>query len=150
VLRRLDLGLKVAPGLLADVPEALFYCYGSDVELSPWGAIVWREHTRELYKTGLLEPPSGRVVFGPRFAQSVESFAGKPEMRSINQRIDDLCRFINTGNNPARLSFKRLQGRPRPNSTHEFYAWSGGNASRIFCHYDDEGRVVLDELGPHL
>jgi hypothetical protein len=48
------------------------------------------------------------------------------------------------------LSFKSITPNAKPGSTHEFYAWSDNGADRVYCHYDNNKVLILDELGDHL
>jgi hypothetical protein len=67
----------------------------------------------------------------------------------VNERIDDLARFLEKGVSLARLDFKALAGNPVPPSTHEMDAWANQDAKRIFGHWE-EAVFVLDRLGEAL
>ena len=58
--------------------------------------------------------------------------------------LDDLARYLETGQDQRSFDFKPLKGVPLP-PTHEMDAWADQDAKRIFGHY--EGQVfVLDRL----
>jgi hypothetical protein len=115
--------------------------------LSPWGELVWQECKANIYRTQLYNSPSNKIRFTDHFKKSIADLE-TDRIRQINERIDDLTRFVETGENIKRLSFHGLQGKPYASSTHEFYAFSD-DAKRVYCHYDKEV-VILDALDKHL
>lgn len=143
--RRMRLDLPVPPPEAAGIPEALVMASGAGVTLSGWGRLVWERTWRILYQENLLEPPIDRIRYGPQFAGTVAPYVGSGQMVQINQRIDDLARFLLTGAEVARLDPKPIRGGVMAPATHEVDAWSHGDARRIYFHY--EGPVaVLDRL----
>lgn len=147
-VRRIALGLQADMPLA--VPEMLLLQIGSDIALSPWGELIWQQARRELYAEKLWPSPSPRLVFGPRFADAINKLA-RERVAILNERIDDLARFIERDDrpNPRRLDFKQLKSNRHLPSTHECDAWSDQDARRLFGHY--EGPLfVLDELGKKL
>ncbi len=144
--RRLANELSVSD--VSSIPETLLMSMDREHILSAWGELVWQQSKRDLYAEMLYDPPSDRIVFGPKFKKST---GGLPSDRLsiLNERIDDLAVYLEQGKNPPRLDFKPLRGNPRPPSTHECDAWADQDAKRIFGHY--EGSVfVLDELAQGL
>ena len=147
--RRMAIGMSIPPEEAAGIPEALVLTTGSGVSLSGWGKLVWEETWRSLYQEQLLEPPIERIRYGPRFASTVADYAGTKRMTTINQRIDDLARFLLFKTQGDRLDFKPVRGGAMAPSTHEMDAWHDGDAPRIYCHFEGDV-VVLDRLGEAL
>jgi putative CRISPR-associated protein (TIGR02619 family) len=146
--RRLDKDLSVINTI--GIPEILLIKIGDNAGLSPWGSLVWGETQAKIYRDCLYPSPSNKIVFGEKFAKSVEGLA-PDRLVLINQRIDQLAKCLETGGsyNPKSLDFKPLKGKPSPTSTHEIDAWSDGNASRIFGYYEKDV-FVIDRLDRHL
>lgn len=67
----------------------------------------------------------------------------------MNEKIDDLVRYLTTKQHLKGLDVKQLRGNPLPPSTHECDAWSDQDARRIFMHYEGD-TLVLDQLGKGL
>jgi putative CRISPR-associated protein (TIGR02619 family) len=130
------------------VPEAFFYVLDDQAELSPWGKLIWERCRKAIYAAGLQEPPLAEVRFTEKFKKSAAELAAD-RMIQLNERLDDLARFLRDGTNPKRLDFKDLEGNPRPPSTCECDAWADQSAWRIFAHYDGK-TLILDDLGPGL
>lgn len=143
-IRRLSLGLPVAETELGKLPETLLMRVNGEVALSPWGEVIWGEERKALYEEKLLPSPDERLVFGPQFERSVQDLQSD-RLALVNERIDDLVRYLVKGVNPKSLDFKPLKGNPRPPSTHECDAWSDRDARRIFAHYNGAA-LVLDAL----
>lgn len=143
-IRRLSLGLPVAETEIGKLPETLLMRVNGEVALSPWGEVIWGEERKTLYGEKLLPSPDERLVFGPQFERSVQGLQSD-RLALVNERIDDLVRYLVKGVNPKSLDFKPLKGNPRPPSTHECDAWSDRDARRIFLHYDGP-ELVLDAL----
>ncbi|MGQ9926489.1 MAG: hypothetical protein ACUVS4_06415 [Chloroflexaceae bacterium] len=106
--------------------------------------MIWGEERKTVYGEKLLPSPDKRLVFGSQFERSVRHLP-PDRLALVNERIDDLVRYLVTGHNPKSLDLKPLQGDPCPPSTHECDAWSDRDARRIFLHYDGP-ELVLDAL----
>ena len=132
----------------AELPETLIYTLGDLCELSPWGKLLWGSFRRELYGETILPAPSPKIRLTKKFLKSAEDCETE-ERRHINERLDDLARFLEEGINPDRLSLQPLQTNAAPPATHEFYLWSNKDAGRAFGHYE-AGVFVVDELGSDL
>lgn len=151
--RRLALQLPVPDW--PDPPGTLVLTDRQDLVLSTWGDLVWARLRPEIYRRGLLESPDERVRFSPRFRNDAEAFIGTSQMEDLNSRVDDLVRFLyqRAGGvnpvNPDRLNLKPIHAQ-KPPSTHEVYAWSDQDARRVYLHFEDGNRAVLDSLGKHL
>lgn len=141
VFRRLDLGLKIAN--TAGVPETMLMSIGGQVTLSPWGSLVWEQTRKRIYREKLWPSPSDKISWGEKFESSLKGLL--PErLWMINEKVDDLARYLEKGQSLRSLDFKELKS-PSLGSTHEIDAWSDQDAKRIYGHYDT-GTFVLDKL----
>lgn len=149
--RRLDLCLRVGADHVAKIPDAFYYPCNGEFGLSEYGELVWQNLRPDIYAREMHPPPSNRVVFGPNYLKSVAALSGD-RLAMLNRQVDELARYLETGlkEMPKSLSLKNIGKTVKPGSTHEFYAWSDAGAKRVFCHYGDDGVLVLDELGDHL
>lgn len=127
------------------LPETfLFEVPGDDsVQLSEWGTAFWTVVRPEIYGGRLMEPLSGRLQFSDDFRGQVDNRSPRillqpDRLDKLNQRLDDLARFLETGENLQRLDFKQLQGNPIPPCTHEFDVW-GDQEYRGFGRYENVG-----------
>ena len=139
-----DVPLASCTGL----PETLLYVLGDVCELSPWGKLLWGSFRRELYGETILPAPSPKIRLSKNFLKMVEN-CGPDERRLINERLDDLARFLEEGINPNRLHFQPLKQDLVPPATHEFYLWSHKEGARAFGHHE-AGIFVVDAREPHL
>lgn len=156
--RRLALGLSTDDAFLEGIPETLLMRIDGQVCLSPWGDLVWAQTRKELYAREVFSPAkvTQLLSFGKDFQKSVTGLeAGR--MLMVNERIDDLIRYLEekgggraAPHNPSSLDFKKLTGNPCPPSTHECDAWADQDAKRLFGHFDEQGRFVLDCIGKAL
>lgn len=149
VFRRLSHAGSLAASEAGGVPEVLLERVGEEVALSTWGQLVWSRLKDEAYSERLLEPLSGRLRFGRKFADAVGELP-PDRRRLINLRMDQLSGFLDHGrsrdHNPDSLNFKPVQG---TRDLFECYAWSDQDAKRIYGRFDGEVFVV-EELGKHL
>ncbi|GIW83422.1 MAG: hypothetical protein KatS3mg105_5229 [Gemmatales bacterium] len=132
------------------IPETFLYRLDNAVDLSPWGRLIWQRHKREFYRERILEPISSKLVISVKVMQEAENL--QPDLRErFNQRMDDLSRYLDSGQNRAinRLDFKQLKGNPRPPSTHECDLWADQGAWRAFGHFDNQ-QFIVDDIGPGL
>lgn len=145
VFRRIAAGLPVCEAEVADVPESLVNVLDGQAVFSPWGELVWREACRGIYSAGLLPFITPKLISGSQFERSLEKL-GPDQLRQINERLDQLARRLEEGENynPRSLDFKKLKT-PAQNSTHECDAWAEHGALRLFGHYES-GRYVIDRL----
>ncbi|RCK78248.1 MAG: hypothetical protein OZSIB_1625 [Candidatus Ozemobacter sibiricus] len=152
LFRRLGWGGEVPASEVNGIPEALLMSLDGCAGLSAWGTLYWQTVKEILYKERIWDSPSPQVILGRRF---LEASDGLPPRRrfDLNERIDELARFLESdrapGRIPSSLRFKPLQGDPVPGCTHEFYAWSDGDARRCFGRF--EGSIFrVEVLGKHL
>ncbi len=145
--RRMSLGLHVTPSQVPSVPELLLFTIDDQVTLSEWGELVWGGvgGVRDaIYGEALHPSPCAKLAFGSGFAHSTQGLDER-RMRQINAKIDDLARFIETGQSLRSLDFKAIKGGAHKGSTHEIDAWHDGDAKRLYGHYADEV-FILDRL----
>jgi len=130
------------------IPETLLMNIEGEYTFSPWGEIAWNRFREDHYGDGLLDAPTGNIRFSEGFSRKTRGF-DRERLKTLNERIDDLARFMGSPSrpNPRRLDFKQLKGDPLPPSTHEFDAWADKGAWRCFCHFEGED-IVIDNIGP--
>ncbi len=145
-LRRLSLDLPLKPEEVNRLPQVFLYRVENQIDLSEWGRLIFERSKNELYPKKLWDSPSEQIQYGKNFSQSLQGL-DESRLKHINERIDDLTRYIEHGNNHNinRLDFKQLKGNPIKGSTHEFDAWADRDTKRIFCHYENR-KIVLDFL----
>lgn len=132
------------------IPETLLFRDGEFVGLSEWGKLLWKQAKSNYYERELLLPWSSKLVYSTEFGNSVERV--QPDrLFTLNERLDDLSRYLETNGqeNPRKLDFKQLKGKPFEDSTYECDVW-GDRGDRIFGHYLANGRYQCDRLGKHL
>lgn len=152
VFRRLDtLGPQPTANINSrDIPESLLYTFDDETELSPWGKLLWSAFQSQLYRQSLLSSPSARLHYTDAFQNDARGLS--PErLRILNERMDDMLRFLESPDhpNPRRLDVKSLRGNPKPPSTHEADAWADADCRRIFLHFESDV-IVLDGLAAAL
>ncbi len=149
--RRLDiLGPQINKTIPKDIPETLLYTLEDATELSPWGKLLWSAFKDSLYKEKLLDSPTQQIRFNNLFRKDTEGLS-PDRLFILNQRIDDMTRFMDSTDhpNPPRLDIKPLRNNPKPPSTHEADAWADADCRRIYFHYESN-IAVLDQLGKPL
>jgi hypothetical protein len=144
-VRRLANSLTVKD--ISGIPETLLLTLDQESTLSPWGELIWQQTYRDIYREQLWPSPSVKLVYGPKFAKSVEGLA-PDRLLLINTRIDQLARYLEGGPNLGSLDLKPLKSRIE-NLTHEIDAWSDQDAKRLFGYYEAD-RFVLAKLDKHL
>jgi putative CRISPR-associated protein (TIGR02619 family) len=149
--RAMAAGQPLASEQTAGIPETLLFELDGNSILSEWGEIVWHNARDRYYGKQLLPAPDSGIAYSKRFAGEAERLPAD-RLVQLNRQIDALAAHLHRKAwNPKSLSFKPLQGNPIKGSTHEFYAWSDGNAARVFGHYEArDGCFQVDRLGPHL
>jgi putative CRISPR-associated protein (TIGR02619 family) len=132
------------------VPETLVDIIDNKAILSPWGDVAWAEHQGKVYGGDLLDPLSDKLDLSKKSLR--KEFAKLPDKRKIetNQALDALSAYLDDHRPQLKSNtFKKLQGKPNPPSTHELYLWSDGDAGRLYGHYED-GIFIADSIGEHL
>ena len=152
-VRRMANGEVLTQDECGTLPETfLFEVPGDDsVQLSEWGEAFWAMVRREIYGGSLMEPLSGRLRLSDDFRGQVRKrtpdILRQPDrLYTLNQRLDDLARYLETNENLERLDFKQLRGNRIPPCTHEIDVW-GDQEYRGFGRYEkaDGGEVFVIE-----
>ncbi len=149
VFRRLAAGYPVSADEVAGVPDSLLLVDEGEAILSIWGEIVWQRVRKQLLGEGLLEPLSPRLELTGAVRRACAGLDADRRMH-VNKAIDALAAHLDRDKPlPKANTLKKLQGKPKPPSTHELYLWSDQAAWRLFGHFEAE-RFVADAIGPHL
>lgn len=151
IFRQLDSHLVVTREEASNIPETLLFMMEEDqeVKLSEWGQLIWREAKPTYYREKLLQPLSNKLVYSKEFQENIKDLQRQnlpDKIKLVNERCDDLSRFLDTGDNIRRLDYKSLTKSPYSDSTHECDAWSFENAQRLFIHRLDNGQHMIDRL----
>lgn len=149
--RRMARNISLPTEACDDIPETLLFEDDNKVTLSEWGELLWRQVKPLHYETELLPPLSHKLLYSPAFEKAVAKLP-RDRRHILNDRLDDLslCLDSNRSYNPRSLDFKPLKGQPFPESTHECDAWSDADAKRLYGHYLEDGRYLIDRLDKHL
>lgn len=144
VFRRLANGLSRDERCRVDtIPETLLLCFDDNVGLSPWGDLVWERTHKDIYREKLWPSPSEKIVYGERFAASVEGLS-PDRMEHVNTRLDDLAVCLELEIPRDRLDLKPLKGKGN-NYTHECDAWADQDAKRMYGRLE-RGVFTLEVL----
>lgn len=144
VFRRLSLGLKVDQEEIKKLPETFLLQIDNEYTLSEWGELVWQRTRDSIYRERVFQSPSDRIVYSQSFLKSIEGLS-PDRLIQINKKIDDLTRYLETGQHVQSLDFKKLRGDELLPSTHEIDAWHDQDAKRIYGHFEED-KFVLDKL----
>jgi putative CRISPR-associated protein (TIGR02619 family) len=142
IFRRYAAGLPISNEDVENIPDPLLMFIDGEVTLSLWGEAVWKEVGSEILCKGLLPPIDAKLRYGDGFEKTLQNCSSH-EFRQINERLGDLARYLNNGNNPKRLDFKKLKA-PKGRCTHECDAWAQSGAKRLFGYYDNGVFVVVE------
>jgi putative CRISPR-associated protein (TIGR02619 family) len=150
-MRRLGAGDPLPLSEIRGIPETLLLEVDGEAVLSAWGEIVWRSCRSRYYGQELLPPPTASITYAARFKRQAAALPSD-RLVQLNRQVDALAVFLSGPRlrSPASLSFKPLKAGVIDRATHEFYAWSDGNASRCFGSFGDPQHFVIDRLGDHL
>lgn len=150
LFRRLAVGYSLTTDDAKGVPELLLMEIDGEVTTSVLGDVGWARHRSTLFAEKLLPPLSNRVRVGPAIAKGFAGLQASQRIQ-VNEALDEFCAHVDHGR-PLLSSrkFKKLQGNPEPDSTHELYAWSDGATGRLLGHYDVNGTFIFDRLSGHL
>ena len=98
-------------------------------------------------------PLPDKIKYSKEFEKSMDNSTVKQKTHlcQINNRIDDLGRFILSNKSLKRFDIKKLKGQALEKypDGYEIDLWSTGGGWRLFCHFD-EGLCILDEVSEHL
>ncbi|MEN3013929.1 MAG: putative CRISPR-associated protein [Endomicrobiia bacterium] len=149
IFRRMIIGEEIVNiNEIQNLPESFFEIdQQGNATISISGEILWNNHKKEIYREDLYDPPIRQIRFSDNFRNQVRNLS--PDRKVVvNERIDDLYRYIKFNENPNALNFHRIKGNPIPPSTHEFYIWSD-LGHRAYCHYENN-IIVIDKIDDHL
>lgn len=137
------------------IPRLMVSCIDGENTLSQLGDIVFTKYCDEHFGEKLFPSPlPENIIYTEQFLKSIEceTMRDKTHMKQLNERIDDLARYILTGANTKRFDLKKLAGKPVAdlNVTHEIDLWSTGGGWRLFCHCRDGNVWFLDMVHKHL
>jgi hypothetical protein len=159
IYRRLSLGIPMKQSDLGGISRSMiFQCeHGGECLLSPWGEIFWEDFTQTHYPEKFHGSPlPEKIILSKSFVKDVNGFMNdKNAIFSINQRMDDLARFLlseqKNDKNIKRLDFKAITGdlKLETKCDYEFDAWSSGGAGRVFCRFTDDTKLELVHLKLH-
>lgn len=155
VFRKIDSHLSVTKAQAHNIPETLLFLMEEDeqVEFSEWGELIWLQAKSSYYQQELLPPLSDKLVYSEEFKKNVKDLHNRRDrIKLINERCDQLSNFLDTQKqyNPRSLDFKPITNSPFPDSTHECDAWADLDAKRLFGHWLDNGKYIIDRLGKKL
>jgi putative CRISPR-associated protein (TIGR02619 family) len=127
------------------VPDVMLFEVEGTCSLSPWGELVFNRYKQKEYGKGIFPPPSEKIRVEQK---ATEALTGdRARIRDFNERMDDLARFLESGQNIRRLDFKKIAGGTCPPCTHEIDLSADKGAWRIFGYYEGE-RFVIHHVGP--
>lgn len=142
--RKLSLGIDCDS---SNIPNIYLLHLDDEVSLSPWGKLAWENAKQLIYEKKFYDSPIDKIRYSTGFLKNIKNLQPN-RVKELNEKIDDLMRFLEEGNNLKSLNFKQISKGAKQNSTHELYA-NSDEAKRVYCHF--EGEVcVLDEYGEHL
>ena len=149
IFRRLGLNYPVNKDECKNIPETLLFILETEenVQLSEWGNLIWLQAKDSYYKKELLPPLSNKLLYSDQFKNNIKDLP-KNRLREINIRCDQLSRYLdsNKQDHLQSLDFKKLKDKLYKGSTHECDAWADGKAKRIFGHFIDDGKYIIDCL----
>jgi putative CRISPR-associated protein (TIGR02619 family) len=149
VFRRLACRYVVSEQEATSIPDSLLLVDDGGVTTSVWGDVVWGRVRKTLLGESLLDPLSPKLVVTDAVRKA---FNGLQEDRrvQVNEALDALSAYLDMEREPPKSNkFKKLEGNPKPPSTHEMYLWTDGDARRLFGHYENNC-FVADSIGSHL
>jgi CRISPR/Cas system-associated protein Csm6 len=152
LFRRMMLGYPVASEAARGVPESLIDEIDGTVCASVWTDVLWSEAKRTLYGESLLPPLSRALSLEPALEREVATLAPARRVQ-VNEALDAFAVHVDLGAPLLKSNtFKPLHSAaPFNASTHELYAWSDGDARRLYLHQDRAtSRWMIDGLGPHM
>jgi hypothetical protein len=120
-----------------------------DCVLSPWGTILWDKFIEKHYEKEIYSPPIPEIILKNSFFSDTSRFKQDGgRLSHINQRIDDLAKFLLLKTKLKRLSFGKIEDDlgKKTGCTHEFYAWGDGAAYRFYGRYRADKFEVIHLL----
>lgn len=134
---------RVSIGLTPQNPEKLNSLWVRDGSFTPWGQIAWENAKQVLYGEKVYPILYEKIKEGETFRNTLSGLT-KDQIAIVNERIDDLCRYIKGGKKQPlrRLDYKKVQGGGPYD--YECDVWDG-NSKRFFCT-DKDGIVTIDRF----
>lgn len=134
---------RVSIGLPPQNPEKLNSLWVRDGAFTPWGQIAWENAKQVLYGEKVYPVLYDKIKEGEAFRSTLSGLT-KEQVAIVNERIDDLCRYIKGGKKQflRRLDYKKVQGGGPYD--YECDVWDG-NSKRFFCT-DKDGIVTIDRF----
>lgn len=134
---------RVSLGIPPKNLERLNSLWVRNGQFTPWGQIAWESAKQELYGEKVYSFIFEKVKEGPAFRSSISGLL-KEQVAIVNERIDDLCRYIKGGKKQPlkRLDYKKIQGGGPYD--YECDVWDG-NSKRFFCT-DKDGIVTIERF----
>lgn len=150
VFRKLMVGLSVTSDEAKSIPETLIDQVGDEIDLSPWGKMVWAKYRFHLLSRGLLPSLSSKLVYTKGLAGDVSKLEAIRQVM-VNEKLDRMANYLEKNRTEPVLKsdlFKPVQGKK---NAYEVYAWSDQDARRLFGHFEEStGTFVVDKLDKHL
>jgi len=134
---------RVSIGLPPQNPEKLNSLWVREGAFTPWGQIAWENAKQVLYGEKVYPILYEKIKEGEAFRNTLSGLT-KDQIAIVNERIDDLCRYIKGGKKQPlrRLDYKKVQGGGP--YEYECDVWDG-NSKRFFCT-DKDGIVTIDRF----
>lgn len=149
IFRRIAFGYHVATSEANSVPDTLLFEDDGQVTTSVWGAAVWARVRKTLLGEALLKPLSTKLTLSDTARKAFDQLESERKVQ-VNEALDALSSHLDHGRPLLhKNAFKKLVGKPKLPSTHEFYLWSDGAAWRLYGHFEEE-TFVANTMGPHL
>ena len=154
VFRRLGINLLVNKNECNNIPETLLFILENveNVQLSEWGTLIWSQVKDNYYEQELLSPLSNQLLYSEQFKNDCKNLP-KNKIKEVNIRCDQLSRYLDSNKQDylQSLDFKQLKGKPYKGiSTHECDAWADGKAYRLFGHFQEDDKYIIDFLAEGL
>ena len=134
---------RISLGISPKNPEKLNSLWVREGAFTPWGQIAWENAKQVLYGEKVYPILYEKIKEGEAFRNTLSGLT-KDQIAIVNERIDDLCRYIKGGKKQPlrRLDYKKVQGGGPYD--YECDVWDG-NSKRFFCT-DKDGIVTIDRF----
>jgi len=143
LVRRLSL-MDIPSVQCKAIPSVMLFSIDEKSTLSTWGELLLSQFKEKEYSREAFDPPVEQIEIA-QDAKKTLANATPGQIHNFNERMDDLARYLATGENINRLDFKKLRGDPMPPCTHEMDISSG--EWRAFGRYTDQGHFTILSVG---
>lgn len=150
-LRKLNNGSRVNPSQLDKLDNFYVEQNGKNIDFTPYGLMVFDQYKSVAYQKQIFSPTSKRIKFGKKFIASCAQLHAN-EYCLLNEQLDLLSRYCETGNNPNKLDYKKLKSKNTKDGiavTFEFDAFGGSDSRRCYCNQDND-TITVEILDTHL